>query len=159
MFGVRCRSKGSANTVRFQVRLGLNRKISILTHQFRLSFSQFSSGQVRLALFRLAQAKLGQVRLGQVRLGQVRLGIIASMPYKKFNLGISLDKIISTANCLVSGVGLNWFTNIVQFQVRLGLNRKVSILIHQFRVMLSQVRLGQVRSGQVRLGQVRLGQV
>ena len=32
--------------------------------------------------------------------------MIASMPYEKFNLQVSLDKIISTANCLVSGVGL-----------------------------------------------------
>ena len=92
------------------------------------------------------------------------------MSYKKFNLQVSLDKIISIANCLVLGVGLNFgcpgpsyplarflacpnvplsqkfalsrpienpTANTVQFQVRLGLNRKVSILIHQFRVRLS----------------------
>ena len=36
--------------------------------------------------------------------------MIASMPYKDFNLQISLDEMKSTANCLMSGVGLNRFS-------------------------------------------------
>ena len=128
------------NTARGQVRLGLNRKVSTLISQVRLGqvrlgrlgqVVQFSLGQ-----FRLVQFFSCQVRSGQVRLGQVRLGINAFTLYQKLNF---VNKF--AAKYLMKTFGIRFRSNrfkhcLMPGQVRLGLNRKVSILIFQVRLGL-----------------------